>query len=66
MDLKFTGKILLVKSLNIVSDEVFSDFRRLPEDVPFARAVEMLQTEHDRIAQDLRPIQTVETSRNSH
>jgi hypothetical protein len=65
MDLKFTGKILLIKSLSIVSDEVFTDFRRLPEDVPFARAVGMLQIEHDKIAQDLHAPQTVETSRNS-
>jgi hypothetical protein len=66
MDLKFTGKILLIKSLNIVSDEIFTDFQRLPGDLPFARAVEMLQIEHNKIAQEFHAPQTVETSRNSH
>ena len=31
MSLKITGKILLFKSLSMVSDEVFSDFRRVPD-----------------------------------
>src|SRR5262249_26936769 len=43
MSLKFTGKILLFKNLNIDSNEVFSDFRRVPPDLTFAQAVEMLR-----------------------
>jgi hypothetical protein len=53
MNLNFNGKILLVKSLSIVSDEVFSDFQRLPANVPFARGVELLQNEQMRLAQNL-------------
>ena len=30
MNLSFTGKVLLFKSLNIKSDETFSDFQRVP------------------------------------
>lgn len=52
-NLRMTGKILLVKSLNLTSDEVFSNFHRLPEDTPFARAVEMLKAEQQRLAQNL-------------
>ena len=52
MNLNFNGKILLFKTLNIVSDEIFSDFQRLPENVPFARGVELLQSEQMKIAQN--------------
>jgi hypothetical protein len=49
MHLDIRGKILLVKSLSMVSDEVFSDYRRLPDNLPFAKGVEMLKAEvhHD-------------------
>ncbi len=65
MNLKFTGKILLIKSLNLISDEVFSDFRRLPNDVPFAHAVELLQNEQVKLAQNTRSGQTTEASINT-
>ena len=52
MTLNFNGKILLIKTLSIVSDEVFSDFQRLPDNVPFARGVQLLQSEQMRIAQN--------------
>lgn len=58
MSLRLTGKILLLKSLNLNSNETFSDFQRMPDDLPFAKAVEMLQTERTRLAQSaqgLRP-----------
>jgi len=42
MQLSFTGKILLFKSLNIQSTEVFSDFQPVPHDLTFAQAVDML------------------------
>jgi hypothetical protein len=45
MHLKFNGKILLFKSLVIDSNEVFSDFQRVPADLTFAQAVEMLRKE---------------------
>jgi hypothetical protein len=43
MDLGFTGKVLLFKSLNIKSDETFSDFQRAPAALSFAQGVEMLK-----------------------
>jgi hypothetical protein len=65
MSLQIKGTILLVKSLNVISDEVFSDFRRLPDDVPFAQAVDLLHTEQAKLAQSVRSPQPTEASRNS-
>jgi hypothetical protein len=65
MSLEIKGTILLVKSLNVTWDEVFSDFRRLPDDLPFAQAVNLLQTEQGKLAQSVRSPQPLETSRNS-
>ncbi|HEY1271833.1 MAG TPA: hypothetical protein VGF08_07600 [Terriglobales bacterium] len=45
MNLSFTGKILLFKSLNIKSNEVYSKFQRVPADLTFAQGVEMLKKE---------------------
>ena len=45
MSLSFTGKILFFKSIAIKSDEVFSDFRRVPGDTTFAQGVELLKAE---------------------
>jgi hypothetical protein len=45
MSLSFTGKILLLKNLNISSTEVFSGFKRVPSDLTFAQALEMLKKE---------------------
>ena len=42
MDLSFTGKILLFKSINIQSTEVFTDFQPVPENLTFAQAVDLL------------------------
>jgi hypothetical protein len=50
MGLTFTGKILLFKSIAIKSDEVFSDFRRVPDDTTFAQGVEMLKAEQAKLA----------------
>ncbi len=45
MTLKFTGKVLLVKSLSISSTEVFSGFKKVPQDLTFAQALELLKKE---------------------
>ena len=45
MSLKFTGRILLVKSLLIESTEKFSDFKRVSPDLTFAQALEILKKE---------------------
>jgi hypothetical protein len=52
MSLNITGKILLFKGLTMVSDEVLSDFRRMPENLTFAQGVEMLKTEQEKLAHD--------------
>jgi hypothetical protein len=46
MSLKFTGKILLVKSLLIDSTEEFSGFKRVPADLTFAQGLEMARKEN--------------------
>jgi hypothetical protein len=52
MSLSFAGKILLFKSIAIKSDEVFSDFRRVPADTTFAQGVEMLKAEEAKPAEN--------------
>jgi hypothetical protein len=51
MVLNFSGKILLLKSLNIKTDEVFSDFWRVPESMTIAQGVELLESQEVRSAQ---------------
>jgi len=51
MDLNITGKILLFKTLSMVSDEVFSDFQRVPDNLTFAQGVELLKAEEQKLAQ---------------
>ena len=50
MALKMTGKILLFKGISINSDEVLSDFQRVPENLPFAKGVELLKAEREKLA----------------
>jgi hypothetical protein len=45
MTLNFTGKILLFKNLNIDSTELFNGFKRVPTDLTFAQAFELLKKE---------------------
>jgi hypothetical protein len=52
MSLSFTGKILLIKSLAFKTDELFSDFRRVPDDTTFAQGVDMLKAEEAKLAQN--------------
>jgi hypothetical protein len=51
MVLSFSGKILLLKSLNIKTDEVFSDFWRVPESMTIVQGVELLESQEVRSAQ---------------
>jgi hypothetical protein len=55
MSLGFTGKILIFKSIVIKSEEVFSDFRRVPADTTFAQGVDMLKAEEAKLAEDDKP-----------
>lgn len=52
MDLAFQGKILLFKSLNIQSNEVFGDFRRVPDDLSFEQGLRMLQAQQSDLARN--------------
>ena len=45
MSLNFTGKLLLVKSLSVVSTEVFSGFKRVPSDLSFSQALDLMKKE---------------------
>jgi hypothetical protein len=65
MSLGFTGKILLFKSIAIKSEEVFSDFRRVPGDTTFAQGVEMLKAEEAKLAENHKPA-AAETGPKSH
>jgi len=61
MSLNITGRILLFKGISMVSDEVFSDFRRMPDDLTFAKGVEMLKAEQERLARAGRAPEGTET-----
>jgi hypothetical protein len=63
ISLNVRGKLLLFKSLNMASDEVLSDFRKMPEHLTFAQGVEMLKTEQDKMAHNTHPEQTSEAQK---
>ena len=52
MSLSFNGKILLFKNLSISSTEIFSGFKRVPPDLTFAQALELLKKEEPAVATD--------------
>ena len=45
IQLNFTGKVMMVKSILIKSDETLSDFQRVPDDLTFPKGVELLEQE---------------------
>jgi len=45
MNLSFTGKILLLKSFSYISTETCTGFRRVPSDLTFAHALELIKKE---------------------
>jgi hypothetical protein len=49
MSVNFTGKILLFKSLSINSTETFTGFKRVPLDLTFAQALELLKKEESSV-----------------
>jgi len=49
MQLNFTGKIMMVKTLAIKSEETLRDFRRVPDNLTFAKGIELLKTEQSRL-----------------
>jgi hypothetical protein len=50
MSLSFTGKILLIKNLSIISTEIFSGFKQVPANLTFAQALELLKQEETSVA----------------
>src|ERR1700687_3952420 len=55
MDLAFTGKVLLFKSINIKSTEIYSDFHPVPADLTFAQGIQLLKQQQAAIAQNQPP-----------
>lgn len=53
MNLRITGKILVFKSISMISDESFSDFRRVPSNLSFAGGADLLETECDKSARNI-------------
>jgi hypothetical protein len=55
MNLQITGKILLFKGLSMISDEKLSDFHPVPDDLTFAKAVDILKIEQEKLAHNHEP-----------
>ena len=49
MSVNFTGKILLFKNLSISSTETFTGFKRVPSDLTFVQALELLKKEESSV-----------------
>ena len=62
LTLRVTGKILLFKSLSMISDETLSDYRRVADNLTFSQGVEMLKAERDL---HLRPAETSTSKKTS-
>ena len=52
MDLAFTGKILLFKSINITQTEVMSGFQPVPSNLTFAQGLELLRKQEALLAEN--------------
>ena len=53
MRLQITGKILFVKTISMTSDEKFSDFHQVPGDLSFAKGVDLLLAEQEKLARNM-------------
>ena len=65
MSLNFNGKILMFKTISIKSDEVFTDFQRVPDGTTFAQGVQMLEAEEAKLAQN-RVAETIKSENKPH
>jgi hypothetical protein len=52
MELAFTGKLLLFKSLNIKSTETYSNFHPVPADLTFAQGAQLLKKQVATVAEN--------------
>ncbi len=50
MTLSFSGRFLFFKKFNLTSTEVFSGFKRVPSELTFAQALELLKKEESSVA----------------
>ncbi len=50
MNLKITGKILFFKGISMISDETFSEFHSVPQDLTFGKGVDLLKNEQEKLA----------------
>jgi hypothetical protein len=64
MNLNMTGKILMFKGLSIVSDEVLSDFQRMPEKLSFAQAVDILKAQEEKLAHNTHASEPIEAKKD--
>ena len=64
ISMNITGKILLVKGLKMVSDEVLSNFREAGKNLTFAQGVELLRMEQDKLAHEMHAAQTSEAKKS--
>ena len=64
MTVNFTGRILLFKSLNIESTELYCDFKRIPADLTFAQAIELLKKEETALAEKASSEKLAETQKH--
>jgi len=55
MSLKITGKILFFKGISMISDETLSEFHAVPQDLSFAKGVDLLKAEQEKLAHSHEP-----------
>ena len=63
MHLDIKGKILLIKPITMVQDEVFSDFQRVADTLTFAQGAELLKTESEKPLHNTEAAETSETKK---
>jgi len=55
LSLKMTGKILMFKGFSMISDETFTHFQRVPDHLTFAKGVDLLKTQQEKLAHNHAP-----------
>jgi hypothetical protein len=55
MDLAFTGKVLLFKSIDIKTTEVYNDFHPVSSNLTFAQGIQLLKQQQAAVAQNQPP-----------
>jgi hypothetical protein len=65
MSLKITGKILVFKGISMITDDSLGDFHPVPEDLTFSQGVDLLRSEHEKLAHNHEPESAAE-SKESH